>query len=120
MDLAEEERDWVLASCTLPTQAVPLRLAEFDVVFGWVRAVQRPRSSRLLLLLEPAHGRADLVRDLASRESSCCSFFTFSVSEDDDNVVLQMTVPEGQLPVLDAVARRAAQVAGRGSGEVRP
>lgn len=116
MDLTEGQRSWVPGSCTLPTQAVPLRVAEFDSVFDWVRAVQRPEPTRLVLIVEPGAGRADLVRDLVARESSCCSFFRFDVAETDHGVVLHVAVPAAQVAVLDAVARRASRAAGSPGG----
>ena|SRR5690606_21499650 len=67
-------------ACTLPTAERPLRLAEFTEVFrsSLVAIDQRgPQRARLIL-----HGRpelADTVRDLAARETECCSFFTFGV-----------------------------------------
>ena len=102
--------DWgpAPAACTLPTAQVPLRMAEFANVFALVRTTERPAPTRLVLVLQPGHGRAETVRGLAARESACCSFFGFAVREEDDGVVLEVTVPAAQVEVLDGMAVLAA------------
>ena len=105
-------REQVPAACTLPTAEVPLRVTEFEELFAVVRAVQRPAPTRLLLALQPAAGRAEAARDLAARESACCSFFRFAVREADDGVLLEVTVPAAQVAVLDAMADRVAAAGG--------
>lgn len=111
--MTDDAVEWgqVPVECTLPTAEQPLRVAEFNDVFALVRAVQRPAPARLLLALRPAPGRAQAVRDLAARESTCCSFFDFTVHDQDDEVVLEVTVPPAQLGVLEAMAEHAQQVA---------
>ena len=103
----------VPAECTLPTAEQPLRVAEFKDVFALVRAAHRAAPTRLLLTLQPAPGRAEAVRDLAARESTCCSFFGFTVREGDDGVLLDVTVPPAQIDVLDAMAEQVTGQAGR-------
>ena len=100
----------VPAECTLPTAEQPLRVAEFTDVFALVIRAERPAPTRLLLTLEAAPGRAEAVRDLAARESTCCSFFGFTVREEHDGVLLEVTVPPAHLDVLDAMAEHADQV----------
>ena len=103
---------WAPAACTLPTQEVPLRVAEFDALFAAaLRTVERVSDTRLTVLLEPSAGRADLVRDLVRRETHCCSFFDFSVA-DDDPLRLEVTVPVEHSRVLDGLAERARRVRG--------
>lgn len=97
----------------MPTAEQPARVAEFRDVFALVRAAERPAPTRLILTLQSAPGRAETVRDLAARESSCCSFFGFAVREEDDGVLLEVTVPSAQLGVLDAMAEHAEQITGR-------
>jgi hypothetical protein len=91
---------------------VPLRLAEFADVFAVVRTAERRAPTELRLILQPAPGRAEAVRDLAARESTCCSFFSFTVREEDVGVLLQITVPWTQAGVLDAMATHAGAGAG--------
>jgi hypothetical protein len=100
---------WMPDACTLPSAERPLRLAEFDSLFAAaLRAVERVDATRLAILLEPAPGRADLVRDLTRREGLCCAFFAFALT-DGDPLRLEVTVPPGRTEVLDALAARAVR-----------
>lgn len=40
----------------------------------------------------------------------------FAIEEDDDQLVLQVRVPRGQVQVLEAMARRAGQLSGAAGG----
>jgi hypothetical protein len=95
---------WVPNVCTLPTAERPLRIAEFDDVFAVVLRAARRAPSRLDLVL-PAAMEAD-ARDLAQRESRCCSFFGFDFEPTDDGVVMRIEVPPAQVEVLDAIEGR--------------
>ncbi len=57
--------------------------------------------------LELAAGSAELARDLARRETGCCSFFSFDVREAEARVVLTVEVPPLNVPVLDALLASA-------------
>jgi hypothetical protein len=100
---------WVPDACTLPSARRPIRLAEFDVLFRTaVRQVERVHHTRLRLTLAGSAGLAATVRDLAERESRCCSFFTFEVlSPEPGHAVLDITVPAAYVEVLDVLAARA-------------
>jgi len=91
-------------SCTLPTAERPLRLAEFDELFATsVREVESPSPTRARMRLagvDPAR-----VRDLTAREAECCSFFTFTVSENP--LTLEIEVPPSYASVLDSLVQRA-------------
>lgn len=96
-------------SCTLPTAARPLRLAEFDTLF--TTAVHPPESlaptrARLHLAATP-----DTVRDLAARETACCSFFTFTVTSQPGHVTLDIAVPPTRADVLAGLLARARSLA---------
>lgn len=107
--------EWVPQSCTLPTEEQPLRIAEWDALFTeHLTALSRPGSQRLRLELASAVETEEQVRDLAERESGCCSFFTFTVTAADDSVRLDIAVDPVQEPVLGALAERAAGLAGLG------
>jgi hypothetical protein len=98
--------DWAPDACTLPTEERPLRVAEFDDLFAFVVRAQRRESQRLDVVLRriveaPA-------RDLARRESECCSFFTFDFEPAGDDVVMHILVPRERVVVLDALQARIA------------
>jgi hypothetical protein len=96
--------DWAPHACTLPTPERPLREAEFDQLFAHVLTMQRPEPTRLDLVL-PRDAEAT-ARDLAARESECCSFFTFEFESLGDDFVMRFGVPPQQVDVLDALESR--------------
>ena len=86
-------------SCTLPTAERPLRAAEFEALFrDHVRSTTRDGSA-VVLALDPA--AAGVAADLAVRETSCCSFFTFTLVMTGDGVTLRIDAPRPEL--LDAL-----------------
>jgi hypothetical protein len=101
------EVPWV-AACTLPTAERPLRLAEFDALFSTVlREVRRPEATRLRLTLDGGQSVEASARELTARESECCSFFGWQFSRVGEHLVLEVTVPESQIEVLDGLTDRA-------------
>jgi len=96
--------DWAPDACKLPTEERPLRLAEFNDLFAFVVRTERREPQRLDVVLRriveaPA-------RDLARRESECCSFFTFEFEPAGNEVMMHIAVaPEG-VAVLDALEVR--------------
>jgi hypothetical protein len=96
--------DWAPDACTLPTAQRPLRVAAFDDLFTAVRRSQRPQPTRLDLVLPRAVEAAG--RDLARRESECCSFFTFEFESLGGDVVMHIAVPPEHVEVLDALQAR--------------
>jgi len=102
---------WVPQSCTLPTREQPLRVAEFDALFAdALLGVHRPGATRARLVLDA--GSKTLARDPAGRESGCCSFFTFAFDHDaDGRLLMDVTVPEARVAVLDALVARAGESA---------
>jgi hypothetical protein len=94
-------------ACTLPTAERPARAAEFDELFAAaLRGQQRLAPTVLRWQLDPAAEAA--ARDLASRETGCCSFFTFTFTQATDAVQVDVEVPPASSGVLDALAERAA------------
>ena len=90
-------------------------MAEFDELFRQaVSRVRRPEPTRLVVELAAVPGRAEQVRNLTERESDCCSFFTFTLTETGERLRLDVEVPAGQVAVLDALTQRAGR-AGRGA-----
>jgi hypothetical protein len=99
-------------ACTLPTAERPLRLAEFDDLFATaVRRVEPVGATHARLHLTGPAGLADRVRDLAARETGCCSFFTFTTTPqpvtDGEAVLLDIEVPAAYADVLAALTGRA-------------
>jgi hypothetical protein len=109
--------EWVPQSCTLPTPEQPLRVAQWDALFTeHLMEVSRPRPLRLRLELSGGAGVEERVRDLAERESGCCSFFTFTTTGDDAQVYLDIAVDQAHESVLRALADRAGALAVAGEG----
>src|SRR5215208_7382623 len=98
--------DWAPDACTLPTAERPLRTAEFVGLFTFVVRADRRQPQRLDLTLQPTVEAA--ARDLARRESECCSFFTFEFEPVGDDVVIHISVTPEQISVLDAIEARVA------------
>ena len=104
-------------SCTLPTSEQPLRVAEFDDLFAAsLRAVEHPGDDAVhtRLVLSGDETLAARVQRLADAESSCCSFFAFSVTplEPDPTtgatvLALDIRVPPAHADVLAALVERA-------------
>jgi hypothetical protein len=91
----------------MPTSERPLRLAEFDSLFASsARRVTRDEH-RVRIHLEGDSTLRERVRDLADRETACCSFFTFAIEGPSSAVVMDISVPESRREILDALADRA-------------
>ncbi|MGW3807913.1 hypothetical protein [Micromonospora sp. NPDC005113] len=102
------EGSWVPQACTLPTVEQPLRLAEFDDLFASaVVAMERVDRLRVRLELRPEPTVAGRAADLVTRETGCCSFFTFTLTATGGQLALDVAVPAGHVDVLDALAARA-------------
>jgi len=100
-------------ACTLPTADRPLRVADFDALFAaHLVRVERPTRTRARLVMAAGEGVADRVRRLAEAESSCCSFFVFTVTARHDEVTLGVTVPAAYADVLAGLVSRAASALG--------
>lgn len=108
-------------ACTLPTTERPVRLAEFDDLFATaVRRVEPVSATHARLWLTGPVGLEATVRDLAARETACCSFFTFTVTsqpaDDGTALTLGVEVPDRYADVLASLIERASTVsAGRTS-----
>jgi hypothetical protein len=96
---------WVPDACTLPTVDRPVRVAEFDELFG--AALRSTRTTRTSLRIEFGPTVAEWVRDLTDRESQCCAFFDFTIHTEPDRVILDIAVPETQRAILDAIEARS-------------
>lgn len=102
------ETSWVPESCTLAEAERAGRAAEFAGLFSsTVRGAERTGPTRLHLELEPSPEAAARAAGLAAAETRCCSFFTFTLTATGGSLSLDVTVPDGQVPVLDALSDRA-------------
>jgi hypothetical protein len=89
----------------------PIRVAEFDRFFtDSVHSFRRPEPERLELVL--AVDTEPTARELAARESSCCSFFAFDFATTAGDLVMGVGVPAAYVDVLDAFAARAQATIG--------
>ncbi len=101
------------SACTLPTMEQPIRVAEFDQFFTTsARTTRRPDPTRLEVVVDP--DAEALARELAGRESSCCSFFTFDFASSAEGLVMGVGVPPTYIEVLDAFTARAQAAIGAG------
>lgn len=96
-------------ACTLPTAQRPLRVAEFDSLFVTaLRAIETTGSTSVRLLLAGEADVAERTQRLADAESSCCSFFTFRVTElDAGRVAFDIDVPQKHAGVLAGLVDQA-------------
>ncbi|MFI8593574.1 hypothetical protein ACIGCK_03990 [Microbacterium sp. NPDC078428] len=93
-------------ACTLPTVDRPLRVSEFAELFATAtETVIRSSPTRAVVTL-PLESLAT-ARDLAARETACCSFFTFTTAPLEDSIVMTIDVPEQYADVLSALTSLA-------------
>ena len=107
MGMTLDNQTWVPEVCTLPSVQRPLRLAEFDnLVASTLLQQHRLSPTHLRWRLDPTGETT--ARSLTERESSCCSFFTFTITADADALRLDVQVSAAHVDVLDTLAQRAA------------
>ena len=96
-------------ACTLPTVEQPVRVAEFDSLFAETLTSTEcvsPTSARFTLT--GSEDTAVRAQDLATRETECCSFFTFTITPTGPaSAVVDVTVPDTQAAVLAALVDMA-------------
>lgn len=110
MELTSTEPAWVPRSCTLPTAERPLRVAEFDELFGTATEAVKRTADGVRLELLPDPDVAARAAGLAMRETACCSFFAFTLTAAAGTLFLDVTADPAHREVLDALAERAAAV----------
>jgi hypothetical protein len=96
-------------ACTLPTAERPLRVAAFDGLFTTsVTSVDRRGDVVARLELRGGADLADRTERLVEAESACCSFFRFTVAQEEPGrVTLEVEVPPAYVDVLAALVARA-------------
>jgi hypothetical protein len=101
---------WVPDTCTLPTLERPLREAEFAGFFASaVEGVTYSSALSAVIRLRPEPAVAAQAAALAVRETSCCSFFTFTLTANGGRLSLEVAVPAAQRPVLTALVEQATR-----------
>jgi hypothetical protein len=94
--------------CTLASADQLTRGGEFDQLFAeTVLRTEQPAPTRLRLELRRDPAAARRAAELALAETTCCSFFTFTLIAAADRLVLEIAVPEARQPALAALAGRA-------------
>ena len=89
-----------------------MRAAEFDRLFAETLIRQeRVSATALRLWLSGGAAVTSWMRDLAARETECCSFFRFTVAPRPGAVVLDIEVPPVHVRVLDAIESRLPDAA---------
>lgn len=113
----DSEQGWVSSACTLPSAKQPLRVAEFDRFFAQsIRSVARASATRLDVVI--ARTAEKMGRDLAQRETECCSFFRFDFQRAGEDVLMRISVPQKHMKVLDALQARVDSIATGRDGEI--
>ena len=104
---------WAPDVCTSPTVERPLREAEFDGFFrSGVEDVTRTSTSTAVFVLAARPAVAAQAAELATRETGCCSIFTFTLMATGGRLSLEVAVPTAHQPVLDALVERARSFVG--------
>ncbi|WP_129663577.1 hypothetical protein [Phytoactinopolyspora endophytica] len=125
MDITDTGRtpgpSFVPDACTLPTAEQPLRVTEFADMFATaVHRIVRTSATELHLILDGYPATEATARELAARETDCCSFFTFTfhparVGHAVRALEVTVTVPAAHVAVLDGLQHLAETVV-KGSG----
>ena len=97
----------VAEACTLPTAERPTRSAEWGAIFREVLSTESLGAQRGRLAFPEDAALETWVRDLASKETACCSFFTFAFGQGVDaagaqTMTLDVSVPPSRSAVLHA------------------
>ena len=95
-------------ACTLSPADRAGRAAEFEgCSAARCAAVSRAGRRDCTWTWSPARRRRPGRPGWRRRRRQCCSFFTFTLTAADGTLTLDVTVPDSQVPVLDALADRA-------------
>lgn len=100
---------WVPEACTLPAAGQSLRVAEFDeLLASSVTRVELASPTHLVLDLEPSPATAARAAELMTKETGCCSFFTFTLTATGRRLQLAVEVAPAHADVLAALAGRTS------------
>jgi DNA-binding transcriptional MerR regulator len=89
----------VLVACTLAADDKPTRLAEWTQLLALVEH-REPLVGGVRLRFPPDPALAGRLAELAAREHSCCSFFTFTLHPASDAVTLDVQAPDDAAAIV--------------------
>lgn len=102
---------WAPESCSLPTVERPLRERDFEALFrDGLRSTASVSPVRVELIL--CRESLAMAERLAAKESDCCSFFRFGLTDDGEHVLMTVEVPDRHADVLAALLASAERAAG--------
>jgi hypothetical protein len=92
-----------------------VRVAEFDALFSeTLTRIEQTGIPGARFVMSGDMALAQRARSLADRETSCCSFYAFTVTATGPNsVVMEVTVPDDRGDALSALVRRAQEARDR-------
>ena len=107
--------DWCAPeACSLPSADQPARVAEWDALFAGAVCEVSPITGGVRFAVDRTAAGPAAVADLADRESQCCAFLAFTLVLGNGTVTLDVTSDSGHAEVVEALAGRAAALAGSG------
>ncbi|MDO9485651.1 MAG: hypothetical protein Q7K25_06290 [Actinomycetota bacterium] len=105
--------EWASNSCSLPTAERHLRIEEFNAFFkDDVAGVSKRPQGEVHLTLRPGDAVAQRAAQLAVRESTCCSFFTFHLIIGNATSEMFVSADAQHSSVLDDLAQHATVQSG--------
>ncbi len=81
-------------ACTLEPDAMPDRLAGWQIILEHARSRSTASDGTLRVELDPATDLGELAR-LVAAEQHCCAFFSFAITVDHRGTALQVGAPAG-------------------------
>ena len=99
--IADDVTEHVPVACTLDPAGMADRMAEFAQVFREALVGRETTADGIRFRFAAGSGVEDRIRDLARREQTCCSFFSFAIEAHGDEVWWDATVTDPDArPVL--------------------
>jgi DNA-binding transcriptional MerR regulator len=89
-------------ACTLPSSALPDRVAAWHAALSAERARSRTSDGRLRIVFDTSITFSELAA-LVAAEQECCSFFSFVLTFDNRGMALEVDAPEAAREIVDAM-----------------
>lgn len=84
--------------CTLGSEGLPARMAEWSALFGAALRDRQLRQDGFVLLFAADEGVEEELRRLAGLEAECCASLEFRVHDTGDAVTMEVTGPWEETP----------------------